>query len=829
MTGENIPAGYRRLDSSERAAAPRARRVGPADPAEVVSISVRVRRRPDAPELPDFAGLTPGPGRPLTLSRAEFAERYGAADGDLAQVRQFTQEHGLRVTDSDRARRTVWLSGTVAQMDRAFGVDLGRYESDTGSYRGREGHILLPAGLADIVEGVFGLDNRQMARPLIARAQTPNASLSPLTPPQVAALYDFPKGSANGQTIGLLEFGGGYLPGDIQAFFSGLGLTTPDIVNVSVDGATNSFGGGTNEDIEVALDIDVAGGIARDSKIAVYFAPWTEQGWVDAVTAAVHDAANAPSVLSISWGWAENQALGQVDWTPAAIQAVNTTFAEAALVGMTVFAASGDDGSNCQIGDGKAHVIYPASDPYVTACGGTSIENVSGSSFTEATWNDNGVTGGGISDIFGCTPQFPALPTWQAWANVPGSVNDGHHGRGVPDIAGNADPSSGYMLTINGRPDGPIGGTSAAAPAYAGLVALLNANIGEPRGQATVGYLNPALYVLQSPYVFRDVADGGSNAAGGAPGYTSVAGWDACTGEGSVRGMALLTALRGALARVGDLDGDGQDEILVSSPWGIGVLKEEGGTMTAVTMAPNGTRLGGWLLNTADNTFGPVADYDGDGRDEILVTSPWGIGFLELAGGALTSTGMAANGTFIGGWNLDTAQNQFLSLIADYDGDGATEIFVSSAWGIGVLKLSGGALTAPVVQPNGTRFGGWLLNTADNDFGPAADYDGDGMAELLVRSPWGLGILKVAGNTMAAPMMQPNGTRFGGWLLNTADNRFIASGRFAGKANAADVLVASPWGLGILQLDGTTMTAPMMQPNGTRFGGWLLNTADNVF
>ena len=155
------------------------------------------------------------------MSRTEFAERYGAAADDLAQVQQFAQEHGLSVIDSDSARRTVWLSGTVAQMNRAFAVDLGRYESDEGSYRGREGHILLPAGLANIVDGVFGLDNRRMAKPLIARAQAPNASISPLTPPEVATLYEFPKGSANGQTIGLLEFGGGYLPGDIRPTSAG--------------------------------------------------------------------------------------------------------------------------------------------------------------------------------------------------------------------------------------------------------------------------------------------------------------------------------------------------------------------------------------------------------------------------------------------------------------------------------------------------------------------------------------------------------------------------------------------------------------------------------
>jgi hypothetical protein len=239
--------------------------------------------------------------------------------------------------------------------------------------------------------------------------------------------------------------------------------------------------------------------------------------------------------------------------------------------------------------------------------------------------------------------------------------------------------------------------------------------------------------------------------------------------EGKFIHMRLTQA--NLVSRVGDFDGDGISEILVTSPWGIGILKQSGTTMTPLMMAPNGTRFGGWLLNTADNTFGHAADYDGDRRDEIFVTSPWGIG---------------------------------------------------------ILKYSGGTLTAPMMQPNGTRFGGWLLNTADNDFGPAADYDGDGRAEILVKSPWGIGILKQAGATMAAPMMQPNGTRFGGWLLNTADNRFGSAGKYT-PGRQVNIFVTSPWGIGILNQAGTTLTAPMMQPNGTRFGGWLLNTADNVF
>ncbi len=281
------------------------------------------------------------------------------------------------------------------------------------------------------------------------------------------------------------------------------------------------------------------------------------------------------------------------------------------------------------------------------------------------------------------------------------------------------------------------------------------------------------------------------------------------------------------VSRVGDFDGDGVSEILVSSPWGIGILKRTGDTMTPLMMAPNGTRFDGWLLNTADNTFGQVADYDGDGRDEVLVTSPWGIGLLKMAGGTLAAPMMQPNGTRFGGWLLNTADNVF-GPAADYDGDRLAEVLVTSPWGIGILKLAGNTLDAPMMQPNGTRFDGWLLNTADNDFGPAADYDGDGRAEILVKSPWGIGLLKQSGATMTAPMMQPNGTRFRGWLLNTGDNHFGPAGDYDGDGQA-ELLVTSPWGIGILKYAGPTLSAPMMAPNGTRFGGWLLNTNDNDF
>ena len=544
----SLPARTHALAGSGRAPARGAVRTGPADLNEQLTVSVRVRRPPGAPALPDLTqrGASAVPAG-ATLTRETFAATYGAAQPDLDQVAAFAKDHGLTVVESDAARRTVVLSGTVAQVQTAFGVELATYKSEEETYRGREGVVQLPAELVPVVEGVFGLDNRRMAKPLLARADaarikgaTPAQGTSALTPLQVAKLYDFPAANAKGQTIAILEFGGGFVASDVQTYFHNLGAPAPALAVVLVDGATNNPQPNDDYTIETNLDISVAGATARDAALAVYFAPWTEQGWVDVVTRAVHDATNKPSVISISYGLPEGASI----WSQAAISAVSATFQEAALLGVSVLVASGDRGSTCGLTDGKAHVMYPGSDPGVTCVGGTTISNVSGASFKEDTWNDYGVTGGGISDVF-------AQPAWQAWAGIPVSANGGGHtGRGIPDIAGNASPNSGYMLYMQayGGNYGPIGGTSAAAPLYAGLVAVLNAQMGEP-----LGYLNYNLYAFAGDYVYRDVNDGVSN---GAPGYKSGPGWDACTGFGSVVGTAVLESLQGvgkppALAVVG--------------------------------------------------------------------------------------------------------------------------------------------------------------------------------------------------------------------------------------------------------------------------------------
>jgi len=297
--------------------------------------------------------------------------------------------------------------------------------------------------------------------------------------------------------------------------------------------------------------------------------------------------------------------------------------------------------------------------------------------------------------------------------------------------------------------------------------------------------------------------------------------------NGTRFGGWLLDTSNNCFGPAGDYDGDGSAEILVTSPWGIGILKLSGATMTCPMLQPNGTRFGGWLLDTTNNAFGPAADYDGDGADEVLVVSPWGIGILKLSGSTMSAPMMQPNGTRFGGWLLDTSNNNF-GRAGDYDGDGKDEILVSSPWGIGILQMSGSSMVSPMLQPNGTRFGGWLLDTYNNIFGPSADYDGDGSAEIFITSAWGIGVLKLSGGTLVSPVMAQNGTRFGGWLLNTADNHFGPSASYEGGP-VAEILITSPWGIGIMRMAGGTFDAMMMQPNGTRFGGWLLNTADNQF
>ncbi|MGB7727174.1 MAG: choice-of-anchor D domain-containing protein [Candidatus Acidiferrum sp.] len=554
----DIPKGYHALAGSERHPSKGTELLGPADPKEKFTITISLRRRPDGPPLPDFDYFekTP-PDERQRLPEQSFAAKYGALPADVKLVEEFAHSHGLTVVESDLARRTVQVSGTVEQMSKAFGVKLGRYrhsivrrrggKPETETYRGRDGFIHIPNDLKDIVVGVFGLDNRTITKH--NSADPPNTV--PLSTTEITKLYDFPKNFAAGQTIGIVSVAG-YLASDISSTFGG---SPPQVTDVSVDGATN----GGFPDGETTQDICIAGLAAPGAAIAVYFQPGTEMGWVDLFHKVAHPHHSDPhcSVVSSSFYICDGDdpnTLTNESVSTGLLDAVSEAFRDAAIQGVTICIASGDTGANSKVGgnpaawgfpfppDHKAHVQFPGSSPWVLAVGGTTIGNVSGLTFDEYVWNDPvaadpsqwGTTGGGVSAFF-------PKPSYQSAAHIPVSLYNGTVGRGVPDVAGNASLNSGYSGIFEGGVPSLGNGTSASSPLWAGLIAVINGALG-----VNVGFVNPAIYALGSS-VFRDIVPGAgpaNNSNSGVTGYPAHAGWDACSGWGSPRGVALLHGLR---------------------------------------------------------------------------------------------------------------------------------------------------------------------------------------------------------------------------------------------------------------------------------------------
>ena len=454
------------------------------------------------------------------LRRAENRPGATADQADIDMIQQFARDHGLAVTSVSPKARSVGLLGTVDQMDAAFGVQLGEYEREGLRYRGREGDIKVPDALAKVVVSVLGLDDRPQARAHFryaaggkGGAMEARAPVSGYPPQDVAKRYGFPTGAdGTGQTVAVIELGGGYRNDDLRTFFKQQGIKLPTVTAVPVDGAKNAPG--DDADGEVMLDIEVIGAVAPGARIAVYFAPNTTRGFYDAIAAAMHDDRHTPSVISISWG--QNEA----GWTAQAMDSYDALFADAAALGISVYAAAGDDGA-ADNADGL-NVDFPASSPHVVACGGTTL-----SASDEVVWNEtssgHGATGGGVSVHFG-------LPKYQNAAKVPKNPK-GKPGRGVPDVSGDADPLTGYQVRVDGR-DTVIGGTSAVAPLWAGLTALANQTNPHPAGDP-----HDRLYAHLE--VFVDITSGDNG------GYHAGPGWDACTGLGSPKGTEVAQVLGG--------------------------------------------------------------------------------------------------------------------------------------------------------------------------------------------------------------------------------------------------------------------------------------------
>lgn len=502
------------LNGSQRSPVAHALSTGPAHQDERLEVTV-VLRAQDAENLKAHASAIVA-GASTPFSRTEYANAYGSSASDIEAVTTFAALHQLAVVSVEPAAHQIILSGTVQQFNWAFGVELKMFAHAGSTYRGRLGAIYLPPELADIVIAVLGLDNRMIAAPHfrvlapegnIRYSRTTNSSFYPTT---LASLYDFPAGDGHGQTIAIIELGGGYRNADLQTYFAQLNIPMPNVSTVSVNHATNQPTGTLDgPDGEVMLDIEVAAAVAPKANIVVYFCPNTDAGFLNAITTAMHDTVNHPSIISISWGGPEDS------WTTQALTVYDQAFQQAAIMGITVCVASGDNGSSDGETDGKNHVDFPASSPHVLACGGTNLQVQNGTILSETVWNhgaQGGASGGGISGFFGAV-------AYQSKVTVSGKPITM---RGVPDVAGDADPSTGYRILVDGQ-SAVFGGTSAVAPLWAGLVARINSNLGKSIGMPHA--------VLYSHYkAFRDITRGSNGT------FRATPGWDATTGLGSPSG-----------------------------------------------------------------------------------------------------------------------------------------------------------------------------------------------------------------------------------------------------------------------------------------------------
>ncbi len=523
------------LRGSERTPARGARVKGPISGDEPIEVRITLKAPEALSKKADEIA-----GQPLSdrkyLSRDEYEKLYRADDATIERVEQFAREHNLTVSGVDRAQRVVYVSGNARDLSLAFQTYLECYEKPDGTtYRGRRGPVNVPEDMADMIVSVDGLDDRPVAHPKMRLRPevTPRAASVEYEPQDLARLYSFPEAAnaGQGQTIAIIELGGGFRQSDLNTYFGG---SSPKVTAVSVDrGRNHPTGNANGPDGEVMLDIEVAGGVAPGANIAVYFAPNTNKGFLDAISAAVHDKARNPSVISISWGSAEDGGA----YSQSVLSAFDQVFQAAATMGVTVLAAAGDNGSGDGLTSGD-HVDFPASNPYVTACGGTRLTAPDKRTIqSETVWNDGaqgGATGGGVSKV------YPA-PAYQQGLRATRADNTSValSGRGVPDIAGDADPVTGYDVLVDGQRFA-IGGTSAVAPLMAGLIAILNQSAGKP-----VGFWNPFIYSALGTGAVRDITSGNNGS------YAAAKGWDACTGVGVPVGTAMLGLLTGKPAKPG--------------------------------------------------------------------------------------------------------------------------------------------------------------------------------------------------------------------------------------------------------------------------------------
>jgi kumamolisin len=531
------------LKDNARPAASGARRVGDVNPAEQIEVTLDLK----GPPLPGVEAL---PDQPL--SRKEFAAQYGTKKTDAEKIKKVLKGFGLKVGKISLATRSMKVTGTIAQMETAFAPNLAIYnQAGQGDFRGRTGDLKIPRELEGLIVGVYGFDERRAGkkrRPLFPKNAAAGVSADGLLPTDLEKMYNFPPGDGAGQQIAVAEFGGGYFSSDLQTYCKKAGRKVPNVTIVPLKLQPLTLAQiqqmpqqqqqeAEDETLEVMMDVEVVAGLCPAADISVYFAPFTQKGWVDTLNAFIESKA---VVLSSSWGNPEEYS---ARWSHAALNAINERLQAAAMQGLTVCIAAGDDGTSDGFQDSNCHVDFPGSSPYCLCVGGTMVDNS-----IEQTWwnspgwrdpnvNGSGATGGGVSVKFG----RPAWQTVQVASLNPGSID----GRVVPDIAALAGNPN-YFTWVFGQKI-PDGGTSASTPLWAALIARVNALL-PPAKQKR--FLTKLLY-SQLPggktvgaTACRDITVGNNKSVPNPnKGYSATPGFDAVTGWGVPDGKALLAAL----------------------------------------------------------------------------------------------------------------------------------------------------------------------------------------------------------------------------------------------------------------------------------------------
>jgi len=468
---------------------------------------------------------------------------------DLGTVVSFARDHNLTVVDLDSPPRMVVLRGTVRNITAAFGTKVDVWQQDWPSPRGEIGpqtpflfrlrpdeDLQVPDELARIVQGVFGIDNRKEARMQMHAVPAPIPEQESITGPhrprsyteEVLGIYKLPAAETQGrgQTIAVLSLGGRLNREELAQYCQDLGIKVPEIFEVPLDCHLPQLGDQPDEDAEVALDVHVIAPLVPCASIVIYYVDNTSRGFINGLAQAIYNESLPASVISISWGSYETS------WTDQARSVVDDLLKDAKALNITVCCASGDLRASDGDPDGEPQVDFPASSPYVLSCGGTSLtpNPKDQTVLAEVVWDEPEAglgSGGGKS-------RFYPKPDWQK--DRPDDPElEILNMRGVPDVSGVADPRNGDAINISGR-NVLVGGTSAVAPFWAGLIARINENLPCP-----IGYLNPYLYKVDKE-AFRDITEGTNGT------WSAAEGWDACTGRGSPNGAALLQELARLLA-----------------------------------------------------------------------------------------------------------------------------------------------------------------------------------------------------------------------------------------------------------------------------------------